>query len=388
MLLKLKEKPAERQPASDIFAVRGHSVGNLGIIRLIDLMGSRNYPFYQAAAKSPVSGQNGLIGPEDTVIIKVNSQWAERGGTNTDLLKSLIKAITDHPAGFKGEIIVADNGQAQYGSARTGGSLDWEVNNAEGRTQSVQKVADSFSQYRVSTYLWDKLTTVRVQEYSDGDIRDGYFTSGKVNEYTGMMVSYPKFQTRWGTYISFKLGKWDPDSQKYDNHHLKFINVPVLKSHFIYGVTGCVKHYMGVVADKLTAELGARSHQLVARGGLGSEMVGTRFPVLNILDAIWVNAKPGGGPGTPDNAATRADVVLAGTDPVALDYWAAKHILMGVARELGYTDLSAIDPDSDSVNSFGNCFARWLKLSQEEITRSGRRTTMDESFMNVYISEA
>jgi hypothetical protein len=388
MKLKLSGKQAESQPASDIFAVQGPAVSQLGITRLIDLMGSQGYPFYQSAAKSPVSSQNGLIGPEDTVIIKVNSQWAERGGTNTDLLKSIIKAITSHPAGFRGEIIIADNGQAQYGSARTGGSLEWEMNNAEDRTQSVQKVADSFSQFRVSAYLWDKLTTVRVQEYSEGDTRDGYFTSGKASEYTGMMVSYPKFRTRWGTYISFKLGIWDPKLQKYDSAHLKFINVPVLKSHFIYGVTGCVKHYMGVVADKLTAELGARSHQLVARGGLGTEMVGTRFPDLNILDAVWVNAKPGGGPGTPDSAATRADVVMAGTDPVALDCWAARHILMEVARELGHSDLSSIDPGSAGVNSFGNCFSNWFKLSQDEMTRSGRRTTMDEAFMNVYIAEA
>ena len=114
---------------------------------------------------------------------------------------------------------------------------------------------------------------------------------------------------------------------------LKLINWPTLKSHFIYGVTGCVKSYMGVVTDKLTAKLGSRSHDKVWQGVMGNEMSETRMPVLNIVDAIWVNAKPTGGPWTPYDAAVWADVVLAGTDPVALDYWGAKHILMPLARE-------------------------------------------------------
>ena len=79
------------------------------------------------------------------VLIKVNSQWDERGGTNTDLVKSIINAITKHPDGWKGEIIVADNGQAQFGGAGRGGSLDWGKNNAEDQTQSVQDVVYMFA---------------------------------------------------------------------------------------------------------------------------------------------------------------------------------------------------------------------------------------------------
>ena len=383
----LSGKLAHNKPATDIFVVNGPAVSHQGINGLMDLMGSQNYFFYKSIKEGKNKGPQGLIGHDDVIIIKVNSQWAERGGTNTDILKSLIKAITSHPDGFSGEIVVADNGQAQYGSAGKGGSLDWSLNNAEDRAQSVQKVVDSFTNFHVSTYLWDKITTTRVKEYSEGDMKDGYVTSGVVSPTSGMMVSYPKFQTGWGTKISFKLGIWDSKLKKYDNERLKFVNVPILKSHFIYGVTGCVKHYMGVVADKLTAELGARSHRMVVNGGLGTEMAETRVPTLNILDAVWINAKPSGGPGTSDAAATRADVVLAGTDPVALDYWAAKHILMKVASRLGYSDLSAIDPDSTTPNSHGNCFGKWLKLSQEEINRGGYKTTMEESHMNVYVSE-
>lgn len=293
------EKLAEFKPASDIFVVNGTSGNDQGVSELIALMGNHGSLFYKSPAMGKNKGSSGFIARDDTLIIKVNSQWDERGGTNTNLLKSLIKAIVDHPDGFVGEIIVADNGQAQYGPTGRGGSLDYGRNNAEDTSQSVQKVVDSFAGYRVSTYLWDNITTIRVQEYSEGNVDDGYVINTAVSPRTGAMVSYPKFKTKFGTYISFKLGIWNPKTQTYDSDHLKVVNVPVLKSHSIYGVTACVKHYMGVGSDKLTAQLGSRAHNTVGTGGMGVEMVETRFPTLNIIDAIWVNAKPGSGPGHP-----------------------------------------------------------------------------------------
>ena len=161
------------------------------------------------------------------------------------------------------------------------------------------------------------------------------------------------------------------------------INLPVLKSHFIYGVTACVKSYMGVVSDKLTTKLGASSHRKVGLGAMGTEMVETRFPTLNILDAIWVNAKPAGGPWTPYDCSTWGDVILAGTDPVALDVWAARHVLMVLAKEAGHTKLDLIDPDYHVDKSFG----QWLRLAHGEIKKAGYRTTLDEAQMNVFISE-
>lgn len=376
------EKLAKFKPASHIFMVDGTSGNDEGVTKLIELMGNRGSLFY----RSPVAGMNkglrGLIARDDTLIIKVNSQWDERGGTNTDLLNSLIKAIVEHPDGFVGEIVVADNGQAQYGSTGRGGSFDYSQNNAEDTSQSVQRMVDSFAGYTVSTHLWDNITTVRVKEYSEGDVNDGYVTSGTVSPGAVAMISYPKFETKFGTRISVKLGIWNPTTQTYDSGHLKLINVPVLKSHRIYGVTACVKHYMGVASDKLTAQLGASAHDTVGTGGMGAEMVGTRFPLLNIIDAIWVNAKPGEGPRTPYDAATRTNVIAASVDPVALDYWASKNILMPVAWRNRYGNLSLIDPDNTERGSFG----QWLRLSMEEIRKAGYQTTIEESQMNVYVS--
>jgi hypothetical protein len=119
-------------PATNIFIVNEASRLDQGISRLIRGMAKQQCYFYKTAKKG--TGQNplGLIGRDDTLLIKVNSQWDQRGGPNTDLLRSFIQAVTSHPDGFSGEIVVADNGQAQYGSTGKGGSLDWDLNNARG----------------------------------------------------------------------------------------------------------------------------------------------------------------------------------------------------------------------------------------------------------------
>ncbi|MEM3590678.1 MAG: DUF362 domain-containing protein [Candidatus Bathyarchaeia archaeon] len=381
--LKIEAKLAKFEPSSSIFVVNGTRGNDDGVFKLIELMGKCGLPFYKSPEPGVNKGPSGLIARDDVVIVKVNSQWDERGGTNTDLVKAIIQAILSHPEGFIGEIVVADNGQAQYGSSGRGGSLAWSRNNAENISQSIQSVVDFFAGrgYRVSTYLWDSITTRRVNEYFEGDMDDGYVVNATRNPRTGIMVSYPKFKTAFGTYISFKYGVWDPANQTYSGGKLKVINLPVLKTHSIYGVTACVKHYMGVVSDKLTAMLGARAHDSVGTGGMGTQMVETRFPTLNIIDAIWVNAVPRGGPSTSYNEATRVNIIAASLDPVALDYWATKYILLEVARRKGYSGLSSIDPDNTERGSFGY----WLRLSMEEIRRAGYQATVDEDYMSIYV---
>jgi hypothetical protein len=372
---KLENRLSGSETASDIFVVTGTNGRDGGFKALLGLMADRGLKFYRSNEEGGVSGPEGLIPRDAVVLIKVNSQWNERGGTNTDLVESIIRAVTEHPDIYAGEVVVADNGQAQYGSTRRGGSLEYERNNAEDTSRSIQRVVDGFSGvHRVSAYLWDMITTSKVDEYFMGDDRDGYVLD---EGGSALRVSYPKFKTEHGTRISFRHGVWLPDVSGYDGERLKVINVPVLKAHFIYGVTACVKHYMGVVSDKLT---GGDSHRSVRRGGMGTEMAATRMPTLNVLDAIWVNADPGSGPSSPYSQATRLDTVMAGTDPVALDYWASKHVLMQAARLKGHSDLSKIDPDNPEDGSFGG----WLRLSAKELADAGHRFTLDEDRMNIH----
>jgi len=380
--LVLEGRRATAHPASDLFVVRGTHGNDAGVSELIALMAESGTLFYLTKEAGDSCGPAGLIAADDIVLIKVNAQWDQRGGTNTDLLRSLIQAIVDHPDGFVGEIIIADNGQAQYGARGSGGSLDWSRNNADERSQSVQDVAASFAEeHAVSTFLWDRITGTRVEEYSAGDAEDGYIIAESKSPTTGAIVAYPKFRSAYGTHVSFKQGIWDPRRQSYDSDRLKLINLPVLKPHSIYGVTACIKHYMGVTSDALTRSAGARAHDSVGTGGMGTEIAETRFPTLNLLDAIWVSLTPGCGPRVYYDEATRVDVIAASTDPAALDYWAAKHILVQGAREKGASRADSLDPDS------GRSFSIWLRLSMNELVAAGHRVTIDEDRMNVYVRE-
>ena len=383
--LSLNPVTATMTPQSDIYAVTGTDGSDGGVQSLIELMAEHGQPFYRSAEDDDLKGPVGLIDAADVVLIKVNSQWDERGGTNTDLVKALIEALIAHPDGFRGEIVVADNGQDQYGGAGSGGSLDWGRSNALDRGQSIQDVVDAFSgSHRVSTYLWDEITGNVVQEFAEGDPEDGYVVATKVINSTGTLVSYPKFTTPYGTQISFKYGVYVPEDDDYDVDRLKVLNVPVLKTHMIYGVTACVKHYMGVPSDRLTRGLGYRAHDTVDEGGMGTLMAQTRVPALNILDAIWVNARPRDGPSSSYASATEVGVVAASTDPVALDYWASKYILCRVCSEVFGADTGTLDPDDTAPKGFGD----WLRLSMDELNAAGHGFTCDEDHMNVYVSDA
>jgi len=382
--LTLEPRSATAWPASDIFVVNGTTGQDEGLSELINLMGSHGLLFYQSGTNGSNQGPSGLIARDDVVLIKVNCQWNARGGTNTDLLKGLIQMIVAHPDGFTGEIVVADNGQGR-------GSLDWPDSNAEDHSQSAQTVVNMFSDsYKVSTFLWNPLTIENVSEYSSGDMSDGYVVSQIADPDTGMLPSYPKFETAFDTYISFKEGIWDPVTRSYDPKRLKMINVPVLKSHSSYGVTACVKHYMGVQSGGYPQSGLSNGHDTVGRGGMGTEMVETRFPVLNILDAIWVNANPTQsfrtGPNTPYGYATRVNVIMSSTDPVALDYWAAKHVLVQTAILKGENDTASLDPDNpERVYGLTESFHVWLELSMNEMLEAGYQVTMNENHMNVYV---
>lgn len=375
------EDVVQSNVTSDIFVVNGTSGNDGGVSQLLDLMEREGSPFYAVRNGTSLKG---LIAKDDVVIIKVNSQWPERGGTNTDLVKALIQAIVDHPDGFTGEIIVADNGQAQNGATGNGGNLSYTENNAEDKSQSMTRVVSSFSgTYHVSTYLWDTITTKQVHEYAEDDMDDGFIVNETRNPRTGILVSYPKFRTQYGTYVSFKKGIWNTEKRAYEEDRLKIINVPVLKAHGQMGVTGAVKNYMGVPSEKLTYRMGGSAHNSVVKGGMGTEMAETRFPTITFLDAIWIHARPGRGPGTLYSSATRTNIIAASTDPVALDFWAAQNILMPTAKSLGYTDLSTMDPENNSRGKFGN----WLRLSMSELRKSGYNTTIDKNAMNVYFVE-
>jgi uncharacterized protein (DUF362 family) len=382
LTIQLEQIKSPEEDAAVIYAISDTNGADNGVDRLVDLMADNEQPFFRSSKEMIAQGPTGFIGSNDVVLIKVNCQWGERGGTNTDLVSSIIRVILDHPDGWKGEIIVADNGQAQYGGAGRGGSLDWPNNNAMNKSQSIQYVVDKYAtDSKISTCLWDEFTTNVVQEFAEGDNEDGYVVSNNVITTTGTMVTYPKFTTPYGTQVSFKWGVYKPEIEDYDVDKLKVINVPVLKTHMIFGVTASIKNYMGVPSDKLTAGLGYRAHHTVDDGGMGTLMAHTRVPTLNIIDAIHINAIPKDGPKTPYNHATETNIIAASTDPIAIDYWASKNILCVACERLGY-ETSTLDPNNIVEKEFGY----WLRASMDELNSQGWEFTCDESKITVHVN--
>jgi hypothetical protein len=377
--LPLESQYATAFPASEIYVVNGQT--DAPINTLIDHMGLQGLFFYQSNVTGSNQAPDGLIARNDVVLLKINSQWNERGGTNTDVLKELIQAIVDHPDGFIGEIVVADNGQGF-------GNLNWNSNNAEDHDQSAQEVVSLFSaEYNVSAYNWQPIRSSQVDEFFEGDMTSGYVVYASADPETGIYVSYPKFRTTFGTNISFRRGIWN--GTWYEDR-LKVINMPILKSHFRYGVTASVKNYMGVQSEGLNGGL-ANGHATVATGGMGTLMVETGLPTLNILDATWVNANPypsdSTGPPTSYEEATRVNVLMSGEDPVALDYWASKHVLIPTAQAIGYSDIHTLDPENTERSGLEEAFGVYLGLTRDELQREGYNVTTDENRMNVYVHQ-
>ncbi|MCL1992982.1 MAG: DUF362 domain-containing protein [Spirochaetes bacterium] len=339
-----------------------------GVARLLSSMSANGLNFYQSPA-SPA----GLIGSDSVVLLKINAQWNERGGTNTDLIRSVIQAVLDHPSGFTGEVIVADNGQAQAGPFGQGGSLEWVLNNAVDTSQSVMHVVNSFQAagHRVTGVLWDDFTTVQVQDFNTGDMRNGFVVESDIRP-TGLQISFPKFTTEFGTHVSFREGIWSASAGAFDSERLKVINMPVLKSHMLFQVTAAVKNYMGVPSDRLT-DMGAanRPHHSVGRGGMGTLMVETRMPILNILDMIWIG--PDMGPLNTFANAMQVNKIAASTDAFALDWWAARYVLIPAAATRPGGRHVAMNPDGTEPGTFGH----WMRLSIAELHRAGIHATMN-----------
>jgi hypothetical protein len=339
---------------SDVFAVRNvpaprysldggtvpagvspaEALHDAGVDVLIDLMESHGTHFHRTAAHP-----TGIIGSDDMVVIKINDQWngqasRARTHTNNDVLKGLIYRVVQHPEGFSGAVIVGENTQWT--------EPNWDSNdhnNAQDPQQSYQDVLNAFvsQDYDVCISDWRSFSGTFVQEFSAGDDRDGYVLVDDPGAPGTDQLSYPKFGVTCRSQsfnISMRYGLWD--GVAYDNTRLKMINLPVLKRHGWAGATVAVKNYIGFVTTSDNERRFGGSSEMhgffwgykgvhTDYGLLARQMARIRRADLDIVDAIWVASASNQG-GCPDDC-IRQDVLLASTDPFALDYYASVNVL-------------------------------------------------------------
>jgi len=360
-------------PRSDIFWIRkipdhpftGEGGDNhIGIDSLLQLMGDQDLKFYRSSEVTPLSGPEGLIAPDDVVLVKVNAQWKYRGCTNSDLVRGLIRRILDHPDVFTGEVVIIENGQGR-GSLNCDTSVYYEGDrsvraNANDESHTFLYLVDRvFRDPRVSAYLLD---TIRSRIIGPADhSTDGYRTYED--------VSYPCFTTAGGFRVELKEGVWRGDRH---TQNLKLINVPVLKHHDTGGseITASLKHFYGILSMSDGVSHG-RHYDLLGQT-VGKMVVSVAAPVLNIVDAVWVSH--GALTGYPESATFRANQILASQDPVALDYWAAKYVLYPFNSDpRHHSDFPGIDrwlvQARDIINDRGGLLNEEKGIRVEQVTK-------------------
>ncbi|RJP32020.1 MAG: DUF362 domain-containing protein, partial [Actinobacteria bacterium] len=345
-----------------------------GVEALVRLMDEGGVSLYRSSADYPGAGPDGIVSPDDVVLLKVNAAWDQRGMTNTDVVHGLVTAILRHPDGFTGEVVLVENCEG-------GPDYTHALNNAENPAQSFQAVVDSYGDpARVSASSWWSFTDNAVYEFNSGDMRQGYVLLGN-------NVSYPKFVTGRGTCVSLRNGIWTGSG--YDKSRLKLINVPVLKSHNATGVTASLKNFMGVPSIHKTVDV---HYDLIYQGFMGRMMNEVIYPDLNIIDAIWVSPSHPDGPAGPYSRAVRANILLAGTDPVALDYYAGKYVLYpisGYGRHDPETPFNeGTNPYHDGTSNTGyayNAFRIMLDFTASVLQQGGHDVTLDPARMSVHV---
>jgi len=387
--LTLRPVNSDATDRSEVFAVQGltQDKASQGVQALIGMMASAGTRFYRSARQRPDCGPDGMVASDDVVVIKVNACFDQRGMTNTDVIKGLVDAIVNHPDGFTGEVVIAENRQVPPAFLNSASK-----NNAVDRRQSFADVADMHAgAHRASVVDWTGVRKDVVKEFERGDERDGYVKDAAHS------ISYPKFTTRYGTRVSIKRGVWD--GKAYDNARLKLINVPVLKSHVYAGVTDATKLYMGLWSTALTGKEWNEYHDdIIMHGGLGRVMAYGRFPCLNISDAVWSNPDLYSGPGSTYEEAVQTAKLMASTDPIALDYYASKHVLLPVS---GYArhdpdNANAENPGVDNLYFDGtpcygypyNALHQMLSSSAAVMKAAGFHVTMDPGRISVHTARA
>jgi hypothetical protein len=160
-------------------------------------------------------------------------------------------------------------------------------------------------------------------------------------------ISYPCFTTARGNRIELREGRWTGSGYA---QNLKLVHCAILKDHSgDIGMTGALKIVYGTLS--MSDGTSAKRHYEDLGTQCARMWTEVRAPDLNILDCIWVSygSMTAGGQhvsgcvGYPPSITSRQNILLAGHDPLAIDYHANKHILL----PLGGNSAAAHDPDNN-----------------------------------------
>ena len=289
-----------------------------------------------------------MIAADDVVLIKVNAQWKYRGCTNSDVIRGLVQRVLEHPDGFSGEVVIVENGQGR-------GSLSCNTSSSYGNSEVHANAVNE----PIPLSTWPTMCLPTRAFPRSCSIPSAPFSSAPTDHVTNGYrhfenVSYPCFTTAGGRRVELRDGIWTGSGY---SQNLKLINVPVLKHHDSGGseITSALKLMYGLVS---MADGNSDFRHYAGLGETcGKMMVSVRPPVLNIVDAIWVSQALDQA-AFPPTATRQCNTLVASQDPVALDYWAAKHVLYPLDGNPRH------HPDHENIQ-------RWLAAAEQTINGRG-----------------
>jgi hypothetical protein len=322
----------------------------MNLTKVVDLMG----------------GIGKVIGGDDIVLIKPNVMWWNQGAPNLAALETFVSLIFERKGDFQGEVVIAENchrGHSPWAHRSSGWVHDFERNSDLTNISNLNELSRILKEKYKERFSTCHLIDVdkgnrRIYGPSDGS---GYVycdgskgvplitceNGAKGPDHRAAIMTYPIFKTDKGTIIDFKNGIWKNGS--YTGQPLRLINFSVLNHHSTYcGMTSAIKNYMGISdlsggsdphnGGRLTGSY-YNFHSFPFNkwapgpdpGMLGKE-IGTfmktiRKADLNITTAEWVGLAS-----RSESPVAHTRAVMACTDPVALDYHAAKYLLYPNSR--------------------------------------------------------
>lgn len=294
-----------------------------------------------------------FIAPSDVVVIKGNAQWYNQGYTHTGCIKGVVDQILALP-GFNGEILICDNVQGNNdGSAAGQLGFDatwayrvnnWPDHNWDSLAAAYQAQGKPVATKRWSCGPWRAATNPSLSIWNPAD-GPGWTRSFFTFNGRPTFLSYPIFESPLtpGRLIDLKNGVWENGA--FTGRRVKTIIMPTLNNHGYgaedyAGVTSAIKSFFGATeipghwegtwngfyhihSSSFTQNSAAAAGELVGR------WLNTFFiPQLFITAAEYV------GHHSRTQAATRTKTVLAGTDPVSLDYIACRDVIAPYAAWL------------------------------------------------------
>lgn len=357
------------------------------------------------AVVDKLGGMEAVVGKDDVVLIKVSAQWWNQGMTNVAAVKRTIERILESP-GFAGEIVVFENTHFRL---KDGSGLSRAWTRPSERNVDVpgwNKLGDLVQHFAAQSApvsfvgLVDAATSELADDHwhdprrehgvyggdgrgpiEQGDPRDGYrWDLDNAFRLRRSWVDHAQTPLSWpvlvsprtGLVIDLQAGVFERKGERLAQveRKLTWINMTTANEHSATGYTGCCKSAMGVVdmsAGRFGLDPRTRDYQSVhffgspdsmwrMAGPLAHFAKRVRAPDLYLTAAEWVGATPAAGWNREADirldasSAVRTRTVVAGRDPVAMDTWCVRHLLMPVAG--AQRKVYDLDDENSTVTKF------------------------------------